>query len=113
MWFSFILKINGRVDIKFDDFEDVKDHPYIEPFMHTFQDVFEKVVGDSPENALTNIISLEDVNSKAGLFIAHLNIFLEAISAMLQDENEHVNIKIAAADFPFAFEADIESECLG
>ena len=33
---SFILKINGKIEIDFDDFVDVRDHPVVEPFMHSF-----------------------------------------------------------------------------
>ena len=33
---TFILKLNGKINVNFDDFSDVKDHPVVEPFMHTF-----------------------------------------------------------------------------
>ena len=33
---SFILKLNGKINVDFEDFEDVKEHPVVEPFMHTF-----------------------------------------------------------------------------
>jgi len=33
---SFILKVNGKINVNFDDFEDVADHPLLEPFMHSF-----------------------------------------------------------------------------
>ena len=62
MFLSLILKINGNVGINFDDFEDVRDHPLVEPFLHTFEDVFEKVVGDTPDNAITNNIAVKDNN---------------------------------------------------
>ena len=33
---SFILKINGKINVNFEDFEDVMDFPLLAPFMSTF-----------------------------------------------------------------------------
>ena len=66
MFLSLILKINGNVAINFDDFEDVREHPLVKPFLHTFEDVFEKTVGDTPDNSITNKIAAQDNNSSAG-----------------------------------------------
>ena len=110
---SFLLKINGKVQVNFDDFDDVKDHPLMEPFMHSFQDVFEQHVGDTPDNSITNKISAQDSDSEVGLFITQLNGLIDAMSATFEQGNGHTNIKIAAKDFPFAFDIDVESEELG
>ena len=36
------LAFDADIDIQFDDFEDLKDNPMLQPMMVSFQDLFEK-----------------------------------------------------------------------
>jgi hypothetical protein len=41
----FLLGLNANVDISFDDFNAIKDHPMAGPAMVSFSDLFEGLLG--------------------------------------------------------------------
>jgi hypothetical protein len=41
---AFLFSINAKVDVKFNDFDDIADHPKAGPFMVAFEALFTKIV---------------------------------------------------------------------
>ena len=40
-----LLTLNGQVDLAFDDYDDLKDLPIVEPFLANFNQLFEGALG--------------------------------------------------------------------
>ena len=44
----FMLGLNGNVNFKFEDFDDLRENPVAAPFMASFADLFEGMIGKPP-----------------------------------------------------------------
>ena len=55
---AFIFGINANMNIEFDDFEEVAEHPMAAPAMATFEQLFEGLLEDSPDSFLNKKLDL-------------------------------------------------------
>ena len=49
---AFMVGVSGSLDVDFDDWDEIKDHPMAAPAMVNFADLFEGMVGASREDVL-------------------------------------------------------------
>ena len=56
-----LFTLNGNVDLDFDDFEDIEEHPMAAPALATFGDLFEGFMETSIEEIQNGKISLDDI----------------------------------------------------
>ena len=59
---AFLFGINANMDIDFDDFEEIADHPMAAPAMATFEQLFEGLMEDAPESFLTKKMDLSELD---------------------------------------------------
>jgi len=57
---AFIFGINGNMDIEFDDFEEIAEHPMAAPAMATFEQLFEGLLEDTPDSYMTKKLDLTE-----------------------------------------------------
>jgi|TARA_B110001450_G_scaffold254949_1_gene281352 hypothetical protein len=53
-----LLTLNGQVDLAFDDYNELKDLPMLEPFMANFNQLFEGALGEDIDTLLEDKIDL-------------------------------------------------------
>lgn len=46
----FLLSVNGNVNFKFEDFDDLRENPMMAPFMVTYSDLLEGMLGTKPSD---------------------------------------------------------------
>ena len=51
----FMLGLSGNVNFKFDDFDEVKDHPMAAPALVSFSDLFESMLGFAPGEVVSGV----------------------------------------------------------
>ena len=56
-----MVGVSGSLDIEFDDFDEIKEHPMAAPALVNFSDLFEGMVGSSKEEALALLEKKGDV----------------------------------------------------
>ena len=62
---AFLFGINANMDIAFDDFEEIAEHPMAGPAMATFEQLFEGLMEDAPEAFLNKKFDLSDCEEPA------------------------------------------------
>lgn len=53
-----LLTLNGQVDLAFEDFNELKDLPMLEPFMANFNQIFEGALGEDVDTLIEDKIDL-------------------------------------------------------
>jgi len=53
------------MDLDFDDFEEIEEHPMAAPALATFEQLFEGMMEQSPSDIANKSLSLECVNDEA------------------------------------------------
>lgn len=64
---AFIFGINANMNIEFDDFEEIAEHPMAAPAMATFEQLFEGMLEEAPESFMGKKMDLtgcEEVNAE-------------------------------------------------
>lgn len=62
---AFIFGINANMNIEFDDFEEIAEHPMAAPAMATFDQLFEGMLEDAPDSFLTKKLDLSGCEEPA------------------------------------------------
>lgn len=62
-----LLTLNGNIDLSFEDYEEVKDLPMMEPFLANFNQLFEGALGQDIETLLKGDerINLEEMGEES------------------------------------------------
>mmetsp|Transcript_13163 Transcript_13163/g.20460 ORF Transcript_13163/g.20460 Transcript_13163/m.20460 type:complete len:605 (+) Transcript_13163:18-1832(+) len=55
----FLLQVNGQLDLKFEDFDDLKSHPMMEPFMANLSELLDGLFTADLETLLTERVELD------------------------------------------------------
>jgi len=64
---AFIFGINANVNIDFDDFEEVAEHPMAAPAMATFEQLFEGLMEEGPDSFINKKLDLSECAEPAGV----------------------------------------------
>ena len=67
---ALLLSLNGSIEINFDDFNDISDHPVFAPAMANFNELYEGMMESHPDEVMakrvtTEMIETEDPEEKA------------------------------------------------
>jgi len=112
---AFLFGINANVDIEFDDFEEIAEHPMAAPAMATFEQLFEGLLEDAPDSFLEKKLDLSaceepaEVKSQMSL----VNEVIEAICDLDDPKFNHVSVKVVSTNLPISVDVDLHSEGLG
>jgi len=49
---AFLFSINAKVNLKFNDFDEIASHPMAAPVLLTFEDLFKKLKLETPDTIL-------------------------------------------------------------
>jgi hypothetical protein len=62
-----LLTLNGNIDLNFEDYEEIKDLPMMEPFLANFNQLFEGALGQDLETLLSGDerINLEEMGEES------------------------------------------------
>ena len=61
---AFVFGINGKVDIEFDDFEEISEHPMAAPAMATFSEFFQNLTSNTPDSWINKKIDREQFSEE-------------------------------------------------
>lgn len=59
-----LLTLNGNVNLTFDDYNDLKDLPMLEPFLANFNQLFEGAIGQEVDGLLGDKLDLSELDGK-------------------------------------------------
>ena len=59
-----LLTLNGQVDLAFEDYNELKDLPLLEPFMANFNQLFEGALGQDVDTLLGDRIDISALEGK-------------------------------------------------
>ena len=102
---AFIFGINANMNIEFDDFEEIAEHPMAAPVMATFEQLFEGMLEDAPESFMGKKMDLtgcEEVNAEVAGQMTLVNEIIEAICDLDSPEFNHISIKASFTDLPIS-----------
>lgn len=56
-----MLQLNAKIDIQFDDFSEIEDHPMAAPAMATFEQLFEGLAEATPQDAKKRKFNVDSI----------------------------------------------------
>ena len=62
----FIFGITGKLNIEFDDFEEISEHPMAAPGMATFEQLFEGILEDAPDSFMNKKMDFDAIDDSNG-----------------------------------------------
>ena len=107
---AFIFGINANMNIEFDDFEEIAEHPMAAPAMATFEQLFEGMLEEAPESFMGKKMDLtgcEEVNAEVAGEMGLVNEIIEALCDLDSPEFNHISIKTSNSSFPTSFDVEI------
>lgn len=112
---AFIFGINANMNIEFDDFEEVAEHPMAAPAMATFEQLFEGLFEETPDAFWNKKLDLSGCEEPAEVKkeATVINDIIEAICDLEDPAFNNISIKSASADLPISTDIDIHSESIG
>ena len=63
---ALLLQIGGSVNVQFDDYNEIKDHPVFAPLMANFNELFEGMLENNPEELIERRFDLEGKEDTEG-----------------------------------------------
>jgi hypothetical protein len=96
---AFIFGINANMNIEFDDFEEIAEHPMAAPAMATFEQLFEGMMEEAPDAFLGKKLDLSGCEEPAEV-AAQMGLANELFEAFCDLDNEdcnNINIRTAYA----------------
>ena len=110
----FMIAVNGKVNVKFNDFEEIESHPMAGPLMATFEQLFEGMLQRSPHEFMDDRFDAEGIeaepNSKDGFLLQGIelhHLILEALNDM--PRASHINYNVSVPEMLLNVEADINA----
>ena len=112
---AFIFGINGNIGIKFDDFEEIAEHPMAAPAMATFEQLFEGLMEEAPDSFLNKKLDLSECEEPADVKeqMSMANEIIEAVCDLEDPAFNNICFKVAYADLPFSTDLDLHSASIG
>jgi len=112
---AFIFGINANMDIEFDDFEEIAEHPMAAPAMATFEQLFEGLLEDAPAEFLEKKLDLSTCEEPAEVKsqMSLVNEIIEAICDLDDPAFNNICVKAATINLPISVDVDLHSESLG
>ena len=88
---AFLLGIKANMDIEFDDFEEIEEHPMAGPAMATFEQLFEGFLKAGPDEFLNKKFDLSACEEPADTK-AEMSLFNEFLETIIDLEDPKFNI---------------------
>lgn len=111
---GFMLALNGKVNIKFNDFEEVEQHPMAAPLMATFEQLFEGMTGKTPSEFKEQKFDVSGCKPQPGTeqsLILKVVEFHSLVQALVNDmpTASHINVNVNCPDMLVNTEVDINA----
>jgi len=112
---AFIFGINANMDIDFDDFEEIAEHPMAAPAMATFEQLFEGIMEEAPSEYLNKKMDLSscDTQEKHKNSMNIVNDLIELVCDFEDPKFNNICIKVSSTNVPVSVDIDLKSDGLG
>ena len=114
---AFIFGIDANMNIEFDDFEEIAEHPMATPAMATFEQLFEGMLEDTPESFMGKKLDLtgctECYDPEVAGQMSLINEIIEALCDLDSPEFNHISVKASYCQLPISSDIEIQSEGIG
>lgn len=96
-----LLTLNGQVDLAFDDYDEIKGLPMLEPFMANFSQLFEGALGQDVDTIIGERLDLSEIkgDSESVKSFKKMVEMCHAILDLLEAAHEDGDIEVSAV-FP-------------
>lgn len=120
----FLLGFSGKLDIVFNEYEEILEHPMLSKFMLSFSQVFEKLFEQKPDALAKkrldrgqikldeNSYDYESMKNLVAL-IDLVNDAFDSFNSLDYETFDNINIKILNMNLPISAEINLNSKGLG
>ena len=115
---TLLFSLTGNVDLTFDDYEEIEEHPMAAPMLATFEQLFEGMMEQSPSDLSNKVLSFEKLDDEKkehrhyksmSMAIEGLNVGLDFLGGI----SEEITVSASSANFPFSASINVNSAGIG